>query len=122
MGSHAASSTSSARRRSSASSRRLRSAWASARPSSGTRRSWPAHAGEPLSSARTVTRGHGLLEGFLARQRVRRANSLIPESARAGRVLDIGCGTYPLFLLSTAFHERYGLDRSVPADLREPGL
>jgi SAM-dependent methyltransferase len=75
-----------------------------------------------LSTARTVTRGHGLLEGFLARQRTRKANALIPEPARSGRVLDIGCGTYPLFLLNTRFAERYGLDRAVPADLHEPGL
>ncbi|HZQ50263.1 MAG TPA: class I SAM-dependent methyltransferase [Candidatus Dormibacteraeota bacterium] len=78
----------------------------------------------PLTPApgRSVTRGHGLLEGFLARQRTRRANALIPEQSRGGRLLDIGCGTYPLFLLNTRFAERYGLDREVPSDLIEPGL
>ncbi|MFI5283886.1 MAG: class I SAM-dependent methyltransferase [Candidatus Dormibacterales bacterium] len=58
-----------------------------------------------------VTRGHGLLEGFLARQRARRANSLIPETARSGRILDVGCGSYPAFLLNTRFEARYGVDR-----------
>ncbi len=62
---------------------------------------------------RTVTRGHGLLEGFLARQRSRQADRLIPDSARTGRVLDIGFGTYPLFLSGTRFAERFGLDRTV---------
>ena len=60
-----------------------------------------------------VTRGHGLLEGFLARQRVRQANKLIPHSARAGRVLDIGCGSFPLFLGRSDFAQKYGLDRVV---------
>ena len=58
-----------------------------------------------------VTRGHGLLEGFLARQRARRANSLIPAVLRTGRILDLGCGSYPTFLLNTKFAERYGVDR-----------
>ena len=76
----------------------------------------------PTTPSRPVTRGHGLLEGFLARRRTARANALIPEAARAGRVLDIGCGTYPLFLLNTRFAERYGLDREVPDGLHQPGL
>lgn len=62
-----------------------------------------------------VTRGTGALEGFLARQRSRQANRLIPESLRSGRVLDIGFGSFPLFLNETRFAERYGLDREVPA-------
>lgn len=68
-----------------------------------------------------VTRGHGLLEGFLARRRVAKANRLIPEAARDGRVLDIGCGSHPLFLLQTKFAEKHGLDR-VPSALREDGI
>ena len=71
---------------------------------------------------RRVTRGHGLLEGFLARQRARRADSLIPEDLRKGRILDIGCGSYPAFLSSTRFAERYGLDRVALADVRQAGL
>ena len=62
-------------------------------------------------STPTVTRGHGLLEGFLARQRIRQAKKLIPTGANAGRVLDIGCGSYPLFLVSSDFAEKFGLDR-----------
>lgn len=60
-----------------------------------------------------VTRGSGLLEGFLAKQRVKIANKLIPIEHRQGRVLDIGCGSYPLFLTSTEFNYKYGLDRVV---------
>jgi ubiquinone/menaquinone biosynthesis C-methylase UbiE len=58
-----------------------------------------------------VTRGHGLLEGFLARQRTAQAHRLIGPNRHEGRVLDIGCGSYPLFLVSSSFAEKYGLDR-----------
>ncbi|HEX7049415.1 MAG TPA: methyltransferase domain-containing protein [Longimicrobiales bacterium] len=58
-----------------------------------------------------MTRGKGRLEGFLARHRARMANRLIPEELRGGRLVDIGCGSYPLFLTTTRFTERYGLDR-----------
>lgn len=60
-----------------------------------------------------ITRGYGLLEGFLAQQRSRVANELIPVSLRAGRVLDIGCGAYPLFLTQTPFAQKFGLDKHV---------
>ncbi len=71
---------------------------------------------------RRVTRGHGLLEGFLARQRARRADSLIPDDARTGRILDIGCGSYPAFLRNTQFAERYGLDRVALTDVGGAGI
>lgn len=66
---------------------------------------------------RRVTRGHGVLETFLARLRGRQANRLIPPSVRRNRILDVGCGSYPLFLISAQFTERYGLDREVPAGI-----
>jgi SAM-dependent methyltransferase len=72
---------------------------------------------------RQVTRGHGSVEMFLARRRSHQANRLIPAQARAGRILDVGFGSYPLFLSGTQFAERYGLDRDVPPDLvNEPHL
>src|SRR6266487_4114917 len=74
------------------------------------------------ATTRRVTRGDGFLEEFLARQRSRQANSLILESARNGRVLDIGCGSHPLFLLTTRFAERYGLDRVPSNDFKEQGI
>ena len=58
-----------------------------------------------------VTRGHGLLEGFLARRRARRANRLIRPEVRGGRILDVGCGSYPLFLSRTTFAEKFGIDQ-----------
>lgn len=39
------------------------------------------------------------------------ANKLIPSNVRSGRILDIGCGSYPTFLTQTQFAERYGVDR-----------
>ncbi len=62
----------------------------------------------------TVTRGHGILEGFLSRKRAERANSLIPDQLRKGRILDIGCGSYPSFLLGTSFGEKYAIDQLSP--------
>jgi len=64
-------------------------------------------------SSSSVTRGFGFLEGFLANQRSKVCNRKIPSEYRKGRVLDIGCGTYPLFLMSTKFSEKYGLDKIV---------
>lgn len=72
-------------------------------------------------SAPSVTRGRGLVEAFLARQRARVANRLVPPAARQGRLLDIGCGSYPWFLLNTAFAERYGLDKVVRENARAEG-
>lgn len=63
-----------------------------------------------------VTRGYGLLETFLAKRRVKMANKLIPSYLRKGRILDVGSGFYPLFLLNTDFAERYGLDQIVQPD------
>ncbi len=71
-----------------------------------------------------VTRGNGLLEGFLARMRCRMANKLIggPEPLgrardrlrrRTGRILDIGCGSYPLFLEQVEMKEKTGIDQVV---------
>ncbi len=56
------------------------------------------------------TRGSGLLENFLARKRAQKANSLIPKSLEKGKILDIGCGSYPYFLTTSGFKERYGID------------
>jgi SAM-dependent methyltransferase len=60
-----------------------------------------------------ITRGFGLLESFLARQRARVANHLIPEDLRSGRILDIGCGTYPYFLSHTYFEEKFAIDQLI---------
>lgn len=62
---------------------------------------------------RNVTRGYGLLERLLAKKRARMANRLIPPSFRSGRLLDLGCGVHPYFLLNTDFKEKCGLDHSV---------
>lgn len=60
-----------------------------------------------------VTRGGGLLEPFLAQRRWHMANRLIPTTHRTGRLLDLGCGPTPQFLLHTRFAERYGLDTAL---------
>ena len=57
------------------------------------------------------TRGKGLLEPLLARLRTQRANQLIPTELRDGRILDIGCGSYPYFLAHTAFKAKFAVDQ-----------
>lgn len=58
-----------------------------------------------------VTRGNGLLEKFLAKKRVEKTNTLIPQNLRTGSILDIGCGSYPYFLINTPFSKKYGIDK-----------
>ncbi len=58
-----------------------------------------------------MTRGKGLLEPMLADLRAQRANKLIPSSLRTGRILDIGCGSYPYFLAHTSFAEKFAIDQ-----------
>jgi SAM-dependent methyltransferase len=58
-----------------------------------------------------VTRGYGLLEGLLAKKRACMANRLIPSHLREGRILDIGCGNVPYFLLNTEFSYKFGIDK-----------
>ncbi len=62
-----------------------------------------------------LTRGKGLLEPLLARLRARQANRLIPPELRSGRILDIGCGSYPYFLSHTSFKEKFAIDQLPPA-------
>ena len=69
-------------------------------------------------NARAYTRGRGLLEPLLARLRTQRANTLIPRDLRSGRILDIGCGSYPYFLAHTAFEEKFAVDQlPMPKDM-----
>ncbi len=58
-----------------------------------------------------LTRGKGLIEPLLADLRAQQANKLIPFTLREGRILDIGCGTYPYFLAHTSFAEKFAIDQ-----------
>jgi SAM-dependent methyltransferase len=58
-----------------------------------------------------LTRGKGVLEPLLADLRAQQANKLISSSLRKGRILDIGCGTYPYFLAHTSFAEKFAIDQ-----------
>lgn len=61
--------------------------------------------------AERVTRGYGLLEGFLARRRAAVARKVLADVPRSGRVLDVGCGGQPVFLATCGFAERHGVDQ-----------
>ena len=70
-----------------------------------------------MKSSASYTRGKGILEPLLARLRMQRANRLIPTTLRSGRILDIGCGSYPYFLSHTAFREKFAVDQlEMPAE------
>ena len=59
------------------------------------------------------TRGNGVAEDVLMKLRVKAADRLIPNHCRDGRILDIGCGTIPFFLMNINFKEKYGIDKNL---------
>lgn len=75
-----------------------------------------------MTSTPRVTRGYGLMEGLLATLRMRRAEKLIDPAHRTGRLLDFGCGSFPLFLSRTRFRDKYGLDQHIDESARHEGL
>lgn len=64
-----------------------------------------------LETDMRFTRGAGRLEHFLARQRVRVAEKNIGPQHRLGRILDVGCGNIPFFLMNVEFREKDGIDK-----------
>lgn len=69
-----------------------------------------------------VTRGSGLLERFLSRKRAAIARNLLRDVPRSGRILDLGCGSHPLFLIGSGFHERHGVDQILTDERRTDGI
>lgn len=59
------------------------------------------------------TRGSGILENILSKKRTKLAISMIPKDYYSGKILDIGCGSYPYFLSKIDFKEKYGLDKNI---------
>lgn len=49
------------------------------------------------------------------------ADRLIPAAHRTGRILDIGCGTYPYFLSHTAFKSKFAIERE-GSTMEMPGI
>jgi len=60
-----------------------------------------------------TVRGYGPLDMFLAKQRYKIAKKQIKSVHQKERILDIGCGSYPLFLTTVDFSEKYGMDKMV---------
>jgi SAM-dependent methyltransferase len=48
--------------------------------------------------------------------RADRAERLIPEQHRDGRILDVGCGSFPYFLAHTRFAEKFAIDKLASID------
>ena len=72
----------------------------------------------PMTSV-NVTRGYGFLERFLAKKRAHQADKLIPHLSRSGKILDIGSGSYPFFLSTIGFAEKYGIDKTFSPSSQE---
>lgn len=66
--------------------------------------------------------GPGMLSPLLARLRYRRAERLIPGGRREGRILDLGCGAWPAFLVATRFREKHGVDRQATPESAPEGV
>lgn len=64
----------------------------------------------------------GLLEDFFARKRSLKADALIPAGLREGKILDVGCGITPAFLLNTKFKHKYGLDLMIDNQLPKENI
>lgn len=66
-----------------------------------------------------IVGGYGPFDLFLAKQRYKTAKRQIKLARKDGRILDIGCGSYPLFLLNIDFSEKYGLDKDVKTGIKD---
>jgi SAM-dependent methyltransferase len=71
------------------------------------------------SAPRHIVRGYGPLDLYLAKKRCKMAVRHLREVRQRHRILDIGCGAYPLFLTQIDFVEKYGVDQNVPSDLQK---
>jgi SAM-dependent methyltransferase len=69
-----------------------------------------------------TVRGYGPLDMFLAKQRYKIAKKQIKSVRHRERILDIGCGSYPLFLTTVDFSEKYGMDKMVQTNKLVQGV
>lgn len=58
------------------------------------------------------TRGSGKLEGVLAQWRMNAVLAAIKPSLHGTEILDIGCGSYPLWLANAPFQRKVGMDQA----------
>lgn len=63
------------------------------------------------------TRGSGRLEGFIASLRMGAALKAINPSLHGSEILDVGCGSYPLFLIKAPFSRKVGVDQLPPGGM-----
>lgn len=69
-----------------------------------------------------IVRGYGPLDLYLARKRCKMAARRLREVQHRNRILDIGCGTYPLFLTQIDFVEKYGVDQHISSEVQESAM
>ena len=60
-----------------------------------------------------IIKGYGPLDVFLAKQRYKIAHRELRAVDKNGWILDIGCGSKPMFLSNVEVAQRYGLDKNI---------
>jgi SAM-dependent methyltransferase len=73
----------------------------------------------PLRASQHIVRGYGPLDLYLAKKRCKMAIRHLREVQHRHRILDIGCGAYPLFLSQIDFAEKYGVDQGISDELQK---
>ena len=71
---------------------------------------------------RNIVRGYGPLDLYLAKKRCKMAARHLRVVPHRHRILDIGCGAYPLFLTQIDFVEKHGVDQGISNDLQESAM
>lgn len=66
-----------------------------------------------------MVRGYGPLDRIVALQRYRLAERKLKSLERHGRILDIGSGSYPLFLAERVnfFQEKFGIEKNMSPEV-----
>lgn len=66
---------------------------------------------------RRITLGSFPFDYFLTIWRLKKAQKLLQSSVK-GKILDIGCGTYPYFLTTFDFNDKYGIDHFIGPNVK----
>ena len=75
-----------------------------------------------VEAPRHIVRGYGPLDLYLAKKRCKMAAWHLRDIHHRHRIIDIGCGAYPLFLTQIDFAEKYGVDKEISNELQDSAM